>query len=238
MTLVSKNKINMKQYLIHSVISILVIFGIALLISPNANAAVLDNCQFMQGSTTVADPNHNDATDFPACTSVSTGDLGFQIPSLGDILTFTIRVFFVIAGLAALLYLLLGALAWVTSGGDKDAVSAAQQKIQAAVIGMILIVAVLAIIWTLEQVVFNRRICLGLSCPLTLPGIIETSSGARSCCACVVQSTGKLGDVIDSFVSACQDNGTRVPKTLLPPNSSCSLGAECVNGGCVAGKCN
>src|SRR3990167_10030233 len=79
-------------------------------------------------------------------------DLGFTPPSLAQILTFMIKFFFIIAGLAALLYLLLGALSWITSGGDKEAITAAQQKIQAAVIGMILIVAVLAIIWTLEQV--------------------------------------------------------------------------------------
>src|SRR3989344_1267569 len=67
---------------------------------------------------------------FPACTSIDTGELGFKIPSLGDLLTFAIRAFFVIAGLAALFYLLLGALAWVTSGGDKDAVKREQQDRQ------------------------------------------------------------------------------------------------------------
>ncbi|PIZ61936.1 hypothetical protein COY16_05645 [Candidatus Roizmanbacteria bacterium CG_4_10_14_0_2_um_filter_39_13] len=105
--------------------------------------------------------------------SINIDEFGFKIPTLGDLLTFAIRAFFVIAGLAGLFYLLLGALAWVTSGGDKDSVKAAREKIQAAVIGMILIVAVLGIVWTLEQVIFNRRICLGLSCPLTLPSLIE-----------------------------------------------------------------
>ncbi|HRN70449.1 MAG TPA: hypothetical protein PLS49_04640 [Candidatus Woesebacteria bacterium] len=98
--------------------------------------------------------------------------LGFVPPTLGQILTFVIRTFFVIAGLAALFYMLLGAFAWVTSGGDSDAVSAAQGKIQAAVVGMLIIVGVLAIIWTLEQVIFKQAICLGLSCPLTLPSLI------------------------------------------------------------------
>ena len=125
----------------------------------------------------------------PLCTSVNTGDLGFKIPSLGDLLTFAIRAFFVIAGLAGLFYLLLGALGWVTSGGDKDAVTAAREKIQAAVLGMILIVAVLAIIWTLEQVIFNRRICLGLSCPLTLPGLIERTNTGDYCCVCINEDT-------------------------------------------------
>jgi len=141
--------------------------------------------------------------DYAACTTIQTSELGFQIPSLGDILTFAIRAFFVIAGLAALFYLLLGALGWVTSGGDKDAVTAAREKIQAAVVGMILIVGVLAIIWTLEQVIFKRRICLGLSCPLTLPGLIEVSSGSN-CCVCPDSTTGKItstSPVVDTFNS-------------------------------------
>ncbi len=108
---------------------------------------------------------------------VSESELGFKIPSLGEILTFTIRAFFVIAGLAALFYMLLGAFAWVTSGGDADAVSAAQGKIQAAVVGMLIIVGVLAIIWTLEQVIFDGRICLGISCQLTIPKLLEAPTG-------------------------------------------------------------
>lgn len=100
-------------------------------------------------------------------------ELGFQPPTLGEILTFAIRIFFVIAGLTALFYMLLGAFAWVTSSGDEEAVTAARNKIQAAVVGLILIVAVLAIIWTLEQAIFQRKICLGLSCPLTIPALLK-----------------------------------------------------------------
>jgi len=168
----------------------------------------------------------------PLCTSVNTGDLGFKIPSLGDLLTFAIRAFFVIAGLAGLFYLLLGALGWVTSGGDKDAVTAAREKIQAAVLGMILIVAVLAIIWTLEQVIFNRRICFGLSCGLTLPGLLEKSgdtavswvpTGAgtgynvtssstddAACCICK-KDDGTFGEVVNSRYVKCGVNGTGEP---------------------------
>ena len=99
--------------------------------------------------------------------------LGFAIPTLSDLLTFIIRFFFAIAGLAALLYLLLGALAWITSGGSKEGVEKAREKIQAAIIGVILIVLVLALIWTLEKIVFSEKICFGLSCPLTLPSLIK-----------------------------------------------------------------
>jgi len=104
---------------------------------------------------------------------VDTSKLGFAIPTLSDLLTFAVRVFFVIAGLAALFYMLIGAFSWVTSGGDKDAVAAAREKIQSAVVGLIMMVVVLAIVWTLEQVVFKRRICLGVSCPLTFPSLLE-----------------------------------------------------------------
>ena len=93
--------------------------------------------------------------------------MNFQIPSLPDMISFIIKMFFFIAGLAALLYLLMGAFAWVTSSGDKENVKKAQDKIQAAIIGLVIIVFVLAIMVTLEQFVFNRKFCLGISCPVT-----------------------------------------------------------------------
>lgn len=105
---------------------------------------------------------------------VNTGSngLGFDIPTIGVLLTFVIRTFFVIAGIMALLYLLLGALAWITSGGDKAGVEKARDKIQAAIVGVLMIVIVLAIIWTLEQVVFQTKLCFGVSCPLELPALL------------------------------------------------------------------
>lgn len=99
--------------------------------------------------------------------------IGFKIPNLSDLLTFAIRFFFILAGLAALLFLLMGALAWVTSGGNKENVDKARDKITAAVLGLILIVAVLAIIVTMEQIVFGGRLCLGLSCPITIPSLLQ-----------------------------------------------------------------
>ncbi len=155
------------------------------------------------------------ANDVPACQSVDVGALGFKIPSLADILTFAIRAFFAIAGIAALFYMLIGAFGWVTSGGDKDSITAARERIQAAVVGMILIVAVLAIIWTLEQVIFKRRVCLGLSCPVTLPGLIETGDGQRYCCACIIQTgenAGKLsGKVANAYYGKCDMEGNVQP---------------------------
>lgn len=105
--------------------------------------------------------------------SVQAVNLGFAVPTLSTVLTFLIRFFFVMAGLAALIYLLWGSFSWVTSGGQKENVEKARDKIQAAIVGLILIVAVLAIMVTLEQVVFNQKICVGLSCDITVPNLIQ-----------------------------------------------------------------
>lgn len=122
---------------------------------------------------------------------VDPAELGFGIPSFGDILTFLIRGFFTIAGLAALFMLLMGAFAWVTSGGAKDAVEAAQKKITAAIVGMIMIVVVLAIVWTLEQIVFAGKICFGLSCPVSIPTLVQpVDNGSASNTNCITGTPG------------------------------------------------
>src|SRR3989344_1361954 len=109
----------------------------------------------------------------PVSAQTIRASLGFNAPTLSTILTFMIRAFFIIAGLAALLYLLLCALSWVTSGGNKENVDKARDKITAAILGLIIIVGVLAIIVTLEQIVFAQRLCLGLSCPITIPALLQ-----------------------------------------------------------------
>jgi len=92
--------------------------------------------------------------------------LGWTIPSIADLLTFFIRIFFITAGLTGLLFLLTGALQWITSGGNKENVDKARERIQQAVIGVILIVAVLVIVVLIEQVVFGGKFCFGISCAI------------------------------------------------------------------------
>jgi hypothetical protein len=106
---------------------------------------------------------------------ISASELGFTIPSFSVFLTFAIRGFFVLAGLLALMFLLLGAMAWVTSGGNKESVDKARDKITAAILGVVIIVAVLAIMVTLEQVVFKGKLCFGISCDLVLPNLLQKS---------------------------------------------------------------
>jgi hypothetical protein len=104
---------------------------------------------------------------------VREGDLGFKIPSMSVFLSFLIKFFFVLAGLLALFYMLWGAISWVTSGGDPDAVGKARDKIVAAAVGVILIVATLSLIAALEQIVFQQRVCFGITCDLRLPTLLE-----------------------------------------------------------------
>lgn len=95
--------------------------------------------------------------------------LGFEIPKFNDVLTFLLRFLFIVGGLIAILYLLLGALAWITSGGNKESVDKAREKIQAALIGLILMFAVLAIIAVIENIL---SIGLGITKPIVFPGLI------------------------------------------------------------------
>lgn len=100
-------------------------------------------------------------------------NLGWSIPNFGTVIGFLMKFMFFFAGLAALLYLILGAFAWVTSSGDKENVKKAQDKIQAAVIGLILLVVVLVILATLEQVVLKNSFCVGLTCTINIPSLLQ-----------------------------------------------------------------
>ncbi len=100
-------------------------------------------------------------------------ELTFKIPTLAALIGYLIKLFFIIAGLAALIYLILGAFSWITSGGDKEAVGKAQQKIQAAVVGLLILVFVLAVIITIEQFIFAGKVCLGLTCDLNIDPLLR-----------------------------------------------------------------
>jgi len=107
---------------------------------------------------------------FAADVTYAPVNLGFAIPSFDAVLTFLIRLFFIVGGLVALLYLLMGALAWITSGGNKENVDKAREKIQAALIGVILIFIVLAIVGVVENIL---NLGLGITKPIVFPKLIN-----------------------------------------------------------------
>ena len=105
----------------------------------------------------------------------STGgvETAFTVPSMAGVIGFMMKFLFFFAGLAALLYLLLGAMAWVTSSGDKENVKKAQDKIQAAVLGLVILVVVIVILATLEQIVLKNVFCVGLTCNINIPSLVN-----------------------------------------------------------------
>lgn len=83
-----------------------------------------------------------------------------------------LKIFLVAAGVIALIYLLRGSLTWITSAGDKEKLDKARSTLRNAVIGLLILFAVLAGIYTLENVIFpNQQFCIGLTCPIKIPTI-------------------------------------------------------------------
>lgn len=113
-------------------------------------------------------------TVYAAANDVSYGavQVGFAIPKFDEVLTFIIRLFFIVAGLVALIYLLLGAMSWITSSGNKENVDKAREKIQAALIGLILIFVVLSIVGVFEQILF-KECGLGITKQICFPKLIK-----------------------------------------------------------------
>jgi hypothetical protein len=114
----------------------------------------------------------------------------FQITKPPDVITnipgligWAIQILFLVAGLVAFVYLLLGGIKWITSGGDKGQVEAARSQIIQALIGLIIVFAAWGIIVLVENL---TGIGLGFGKEMTLPG----SDTLRTPCVPVPPATG------------------------------------------------
>jgi hypothetical protein len=92
-----------------------------------------------------------------------TGTAGFDV---GRFLSNLIKLLFFIAGLVAMIFMLIGGFEWVMAGGKEDDIKAARGKITNSVIGLVVMVAILFLVGILEQVVFGGRLCMGITCPI------------------------------------------------------------------------
>lgn len=70
---------------------------------------------------------------------------GDPMAELGKLMAFGVRMFIIVAGIFLMVYLFWGALDWLSSGGDKERLAKAQQKLFNAVLGMIIIFVVIGI---------------------------------------------------------------------------------------------
>lgn len=80
---------------------------------------------------------------------------GTQFADLADltiprIVSGGIRLILVVAALTAFVFLIIGGIKWVTSGGDKEKTATAQQTLTAALIGLVIVFASWAIIRLIE----------------------------------------------------------------------------------------
>lgn len=61
-----------------------------------------------------------------------------------------IQLILVIAALVAFVFLIIGGIKWVTSGGDKEKTAGAQRTLTAALVGLVIVFAAWAIMKLLE----------------------------------------------------------------------------------------
>lgn len=80
------------------------------------------------------------------------GDAIFKWPTgkvpftnLGDLLANALFVLFFFAAVLSFLFIVIGGIQWITAGGDKIAAQSARDRITAAVVGLLIVVAAFAI---------------------------------------------------------------------------------------------
>lgn len=69
----------------------------------------------------------------------------FPFTDIGQLLSNAVALLFFLAGLLAFIFIIVGGIQWITAGGDAKAASAARDRITAAVVGLLVVVAAYAI---------------------------------------------------------------------------------------------
>lgn len=72
-------------------------------------------------------------------------DRGYA-PNLGAVISSALNIVMLIAAILVFLYLIMGGIEWITSGGDKGQTEKARNKITAAIIGLIILAASYALL--------------------------------------------------------------------------------------------
>lgn len=69
-----------------------------------------------------------------------------QITDIGKLVSSAIQIAFIVAGILAFVFLVIGGIEWLTSGGDKGKTEIARNRITAALVGLAIVAASWAII--------------------------------------------------------------------------------------------
>jgi len=93
---------------------------------------------------------------------------------LGALIGTGIQLFIFVSAIAALIYLLWGAFDWIGSNGEKEKLSKAQNKIQNAAIGLILVVVVLVVFNVIMGTVLGGKFGIQEGFKFKIPSINST----------------------------------------------------------------
>ena len=89
---------------------------------------------------------------------------------IGQVISAVVGFLLVLAAVAAFLFLILGGIQWITSGGDKAGMEAARNRITAAIVGLIIVAAAWAVMLLVGQFIgFDLLKSGGIDIP-TIPG--------------------------------------------------------------------
>lgn len=70
---------------------------------------------------------------------------------LGLLLSRALILIFFFAAILTFIFIVIGGLQWITAGGDKVAAQAARDRITAAIVGLVIVVAAFAITWIITR---------------------------------------------------------------------------------------
>lgn len=101
-------------------------------------------------------------TIFGQVTPPMTGFGGDPTEGLGKLISVGIQYIMIFALILLLIYMLWGAFDWLVSGGEKEKLVKAQNKITNAVIGMILIVASFSIFALVTGTILGNKVGIGI----------------------------------------------------------------------------
>ncbi len=78
--------------------------------------------------------------------------LGFGAEGLSNFFNTAIQLIYIVAGLLFVFMVIISALQWITSGGDKEAVAGARNRLTFAIIGIVVLALAFVIIRVLGQI--------------------------------------------------------------------------------------
>lgn len=100
-----------------------------------------------------------------------------NIQSLGLLIGNALALLLIIAAIAAFIFLILGGIQWITSGGDKQGLEGARNKITNAVVGLIIVAAAWAVMFLVGQFLGIENL---FTSGLQVPRAYETSTGTTN----------------------------------------------------------